>query len=253
MSATLLPFAALACGFAGDGAAPDPLLKPGDRVAFVGGSVWEDERRDGALETALTLATPGVSFRHLGWGGDMADQSARRYFGSAEDGRKHLLGHLDIVDPTVILVAYGSAESLPGGMGADDFRAHLNSLLDELEKRTRRVLLVPPGEERAVEYADAVRAVAAARGLRVVEVDELAPSKPRPGRASALRTLTDLIRAKNELFLHRHRPQNETYLRGFRAHEQGANAAEIARFGPLVAAKDAEIQTLRERLLKDTE
>ena len=81
----------------------------------------------------------------------------------------------------------------------------------------------------------------------------MAPSKPRPGRASALSALTDLIRAKNELFLHRHRPQNETYLRGFRAHEQGANAAEIARFGPLVAAKDAEIQTLRERLLKDTE
>ena len=249
----LLPFAALlACGFAcgEDARQADPLLRPGDRVALVGGSVWEDERRSGALETALTLATPGVTFRHLGWGGDMADQSARRYFGTAEDGRAHLLEHLDVVDPTVILVAYGSAESLPGGMGAGDFRQHLNSLLDELETRTGRVVPVPPGEDRAAAYADAVRAIAAARGLRVVEVDELAPSKPRPGRTSALR---ELIREKNELFLHRHRPQNETYLRGFRAHEQGANAAEIAEFGPLVAAKDAEIQTLRTQLSKDTE
>ena len=105
-----------ACGFAApEEDAPEPFLHPGDRVAFVGGSFWEGERRSGAIETALTLAVPDVTFRHLGWAGDMADQSARRFFGTAADGRKHLLEHLDVVKPTVILVAYGQAEALPGG------------------------------------------------------------------------------------------------------------------------------------------
>ena len=239
-----------ACGFACGDDAGAALLKPGDRVAFVGGTFWEDERRDGAIETALTLAVPGVTFRHLGWGGDMADQSARRFFGDAADGRAHLLEHLDLVDPTVILVAYGRAEALPGGMPVGEFRGHLDALLGELAKRTGRVVLVPPGGAGA--YADAVQDVAGRRDLRVVNESDLAP-KPGSGRTPALGDLTDLIRAKNELFLHRHRPQNETYLRGFRAHEQGANAAEIARFEPLIAAKDAEIQQLRTRIVKDAD
>ena len=234
---------------AADGPAAASLLKPGDRVAFVGGTFWEDERRDGAIETALTLAVPGVTFRHLGWGGDMADQSARRFFGTAEDGREHLLEHVDVVDPTLIFVAYGAAESLPGGMPADEFEEHLNSLLDELETRADRVILVAPDDHRAAEYAMAVREVAGERGFEVIEEGALVASKLEHREA---RSLTDLIRTKNDLFLHRHRPQNETYLRGFRAHEQGANAAEIEKFEPLVAAKDAEIQALRGSILKET-
>jgi len=49
------------------------------------------------------------------------------------------------------------------------------------------------------------------------------------------------IIAKNELFFHRWRPQNTTYLLGFRKHEQGQNAKEIAQFDPLIAAKEEEI------------
>lgn len=52
------------------------------------------------------------------------------------------------------------------------------------------------------------------------------------------------IRQKNELYFYRWRPQNETYLFGFRKHEQGRNAKEIAEFDPLVAAAEAEITKL---------
>ena len=107
-------------GPAGDQEATDdpaPLIRPGDTVALIGGGVWEAERRSGDFETALTLAVPDVTVRHLGWPGDTADQAARRYFGTPEDGREHLLRHVDLVKPTVILVAYGGAESLPGGDG----------------------------------------------------------------------------------------------------------------------------------------
>jgi lysophospholipase L1-like esterase len=57
--------------------------------------------------------------------------------------------------------------------------------------------------------------------------------------------LRKAIVAKNALYFHRWRPQNETYLFGFRQHEQGKNAAEIPRFDPLVARQEAEIARLR--------
>ena len=49
------------------------------------------------------------------------------------------------------------------------------------------------------------------------------------------------IVAKNELFFHRWRPQNETYLFGFRKHEQGKNAKDIVAFDPLIAEAEKAI------------
>jgi lysophospholipase L1-like esterase len=57
--------------------------------------------------------------------------------------------------------------------------------------------------------------------------------------------LRQVIVAKNELYFHRWRPQNETYLFGFRKHEQGKNAREVPMFDPLVVAKEKEIARLR--------
>jgi len=60
--------------------------------------------------------------------------------------------------------------------------------------------------------------------------------------------LRRLIVEKDELFFHRYRPANETYLRGFRKHEQGNNAVEIGQFEPLVEKKEQEIAALCKRL-----
>ncbi len=65
---------------------------------------------------------------------------------------------------------------------------------------------------------------------------------PEFDQTEALRTA---INAKNLLYFYRWRPQNETYLFGFRKHEQGNNAREIPLFDPLVEAKEAEIARLR--------
>ena len=59
--------------------------------------------------------------------------------------------------------------------------------------------------------------------------------------------LRDAIIVKNELFFHRHRPQNETYLFLFRKHEQGNNAAEVPQFDPLIESKEREIAGLRKQ------
>lgn len=69
-----------------------------------------------------------------------------------------------------------------------------------------------------------------------------------PGKSEALEALRQAVVAKNELFFHRWRPQNETYLFGFRKHEQGKNAKEVAEFDPLVAKAEEEIDKLRKAL-----
>lgn len=61
-------------------------------------------------------------------------------------------------------------------------------------------------------------------------------------RANELR---QTIVEKNLLYLHRYRPQNETYLFLFRKHEQGNNAVEIPQFDPLVATLEKRIAELR--------
>jgi lysophospholipase L1-like esterase len=61
------------------------------------------------------------------------------------------------------------------------------------------------------------------------------------------------INRKNRLFFHRWRPQNITYLLGFRKHEQGNNAVEIPRFDPLVAEQEREIAVLRKPMAHDYE
>jgi len=65
-----------------------------------------------------------------------------------------------------------------------------------------------------------------------------------PDSARVERIRQAVIR-KNELFFHRWRPQNETYLLGFRKHEQGNNAVEIPQFDPLIVKLEKEIDELK--------
>ncbi len=296
---------------AGPAPAAEPFpLRDGDVVAFVGNAFLEREQRDGYIELALTLAYPNadVTFRNLGWSGDTVTGRARRYFGTTDEGFQHLLQHLDLVKPTVIVVCYGTNEAFAGEAGRADFLDGYGTLLDELTKRTNRIVLVsaPPLDPSAspapkiaervnheLQYqADAVRHLADQRDLAFADlygrlrpylddreqpapltdnglhftppgyrlagellIDELhgeeastrtvEPNDLTASLAPSVEQLRQAIIAKNELFFHRHRPQNETYLRGFRKHEQGNNATEIFAFEPLVAEKDREIFRLR--------
>ncbi len=67
------------------------------------------------------------------------------------------------------------------------------------------------------------------------------PDVPPP----AIEPLRKAVVAKDFLFFNRWRPQNETYLFGFRKHEQGQNAKEIPMFDPLIAAADKKIAELK--------
>ncbi len=63
------------------------------------------------------------------------------------------------------------------------------------------------------------------------------------GQASDLRRA---LQRKNELFFHRWRPANHTYIFGFRKREQGRNAVEIEQFDSLLEGADQRIAALRE-------
>lgn len=67
--------------------------------------------------------------------------------------------------------------------------------------------------------------------------------------SAELEPLRREVLRKDELFFNRWRPQNETYLFGFRKHEQGQNAKEIPMFDPLILEADAKIQEIKTGIL----
>jgi lysophospholipase L1-like esterase len=83
----------------------------------------------------------------------------------------------------------------------------------------------PVAEAPAAAWAEGVKLV---RGPEIDQVERLRQA----------------IIEKNRQYFYRWRPQNETYLFGFRKNEQGQNAVEIPRFDPLVAKLEAEIAKL---------
>lgn len=60
--------------------------------------------------------------------------------------------------------------------------------------------------------------------------------------ATALR---QAVVKKDFLFFNRWRPANETYLFGFRKHEQGQNAKEMEQFDPIVAEQEKKMAELK--------
>jgi lysophospholipase L1-like esterase len=87
----------------------------------------------------------------------------------------------------------------------------------------------------------------AERLLQTLWPETLQPPLPhKPYRLSdKAEKLRQAILEKNQLFFHRFRPQNETYLFGFRKYEQGKNAVEVPQFEALIEAKEQEIAKLR--------
>jgi lysophospholipase L1-like esterase len=84
---------------------------------------------------------------------------------------------------------------------------------------------LPVAHATAAEWSNGVNLV---RGPEVEQVERLRQA----------------IIEKNRLYFYRWRPQNETYLYGFRKQEQGQNAREIPLFDPLVAKLEEEIARL---------
>ena len=70
-------------------------------------------------------------------------------------------------------------------------------------------------------------------------------SDREPLSAQRAEELRQVIVEKNRLYFHSYRPQNDTYLRGFREYEQGNNAGELLEFLPLIRMQEEKIRELR--------
>ena len=66
-----------------------------------------------------------------------------------------------------------------------------------------------------------------------------------PEETEQLAALRRAIVDKNRLYFRQYRPQNETYLVGFRQYEQGQNAPELTELDPIIHEKENEIGRLR--------
>jgi lysophospholipase L1-like esterase len=105
-------------------------------------------------------------------------------------------------------------------------------------ERRLRVRHLDPGKHTLTIDGKAVLTATAeewAAGVRIARGPEF-------DQAERLRAA---VVAKNRLYFHRWRPQNETYLFGFRSKEQGQNAVEIPKFDPLVVEQEETIAKLR--------
>ncbi|MCS6863475.1 MAG: SGNH/GDSL hydrolase family protein [Gemmataceae bacterium] len=297
-------------------APPDQLafnIESGDRIVWLGSTFVEREQRFGHWETALHLAFPEAvfRFRNLGWSGDTVFGEARGRFDfhNSEKCFRQIVDQTLALQPTIIIISYGSNESFEGRAGVPRFEKGLEKLLDALEpaKARRTVLMSPlpyeigyplPHIERRNQelalYAATIGRIAQKRGLLFADLftevhtlysreqAQYDSAKPGPDtwytengwhlrdsgyartsscflkslglpvarHPSNAAKLRSAIVAKNELFFHRWRPQNETYLFGFRKHEQGQNAKEVAAFDPLIAAAEEKITKLMKELTK---
>jgi glucose/arabinose dehydrogenase len=126
------------------------------------------------------------------------------------------------------------------------FAADQSAAYVDVSEATRRIAML-----RMVTYESPVILNETGYRQLALRIVEMLGGKA-PAETDGSETLRDAIRHKNELFFHRWRPANWTYLFGFRKHEQGQNGVEIPKFDPLIAEWDAKIAKLRNTRKQDT-
>ncbi len=273
--------ASLALLFLQPATAPSPFdFAEGDRVVLIGSTLVEREQASGYWELALTLRNreKAVTFRNLGWSGDTVWGESRGSFDGAPKGYAKLVELTKDLKPTVILICYGQNESYAGEKGLKAFAEQYEKLLKDLAPTKARFVLLAPTRfedvkpltdakgknENLAKYIAATKELAERQKAGFVDLFAAKPAGTENGvhfdeagykrlaeafgaipAESTAEDLRQAIVAKNELFFHRWRPQNFTYLFGFRKGEQGKNGKEIAEFDPLVEKVEKRIAELR--------
>src|SRR5579884_124384 len=127
-------------------------LKSGDRVLLVGDALMERAQSYGYFEESLTVQFPdrNIQFRNIGWSGDTPEGISRASFDWDKPGKgfEQLTNQIAFVQPTVVIIGYGMANSFDGSAGVPKFKAGLNKLVDAIEtictnKPVRLIFLSP--------------------------------------------------------------------------------------------------------------
>lgn len=158
---------------------------------------------------------------------------------SAEGARVILLAPMELV---------AMPAPLPSPAAANEKVKLYQTAIQELAKKigaTYITVSIPEAKDPAdllkiTDNGQHLRAEGYARSAAQI-ASQLTPGKAKELKTGDEESFRQLILKKNELFFHRHRPQNVTYLFLFRKHEQGNNAVDIPKFDPLVAELEQQI------------
>jgi lysophospholipase L1-like esterase len=161
-------------------------LKDGDRVVFLGNSIFENDFQFGYLELALTtrFADKGITFRNLGWTGDNVWGEARSTYTNPPTPYQHLMEDIAKAQPTVVFLGYGGVEAQEGQAGLAHFKEGLNNLLnkfDSLGAKTVLLSTIPVVSSDTAQhisqrnadlelYSKAIAEVAAQRNKQFVDI-----------------------------------------------------------------------------------
>ncbi|MBD2752171.1 GDSL-type esterase/lipase family protein [Spirosoma validum] len=160
-------------------------LKNGDRVLFLGNSLFENDLQYGYLELALTTRWPdrNVTYRNIGWSGDNVFGEARSYVTNPPTPYELLIQQITNAKPTVVFLGYGGIEAQEGESGLAHFKRGLNQLLDKIDQLGAKTILIspvpvllPPSDNVTQRnamletYASAIAQTASERKKRYVDV-----------------------------------------------------------------------------------
>jgi len=201
----------------------------------------------------LTLAEkPTVIFICYGQNESFDGEAGLKKF---EQGYEKLLDALKPAKARIVLMTVPLFEQLPNnGTGPANVRVQMyNNAIEVIAKKhecrfadfakawdAKRFAphVLVKYTDNGMHLSEGGYYVSAAAVLNSIEIDT---RKGQPADSG----LRQAIIEKNKLYFYRWRPQNETYLFGFRKKEQGKNAAEIAEFDPLIEKAEAEIDRLK--------
>ncbi len=178
---------------------PSELIRARDRVAWVGGRLWEQMQERCDLESILAVRLAGkeVTFRNVAWSGDDVEGRARAVFGSLEDGYQRRLTDLKNANPTVVFLAYGQSEAIDFGWTIERFNKGLLRLIGDLKKAGYRIVLLPPTQipsgtrfpsnrlqeanRRIEQFANSIVDIGKSEGCTIVRLSPLEASMTRDG------------------------------------------------------------------------
>ncbi|MCX6214154.1 GDSL-type esterase/lipase family protein [Spirosoma sp.] len=161
-------------------------LKNGERVVFLGNSLFENDFQYGYLELALSTRWPDrdITFRNLGWTGDNVYGIARSTITNPPTGYDLLMESLTKAKPTLVFLAYGGIEAQDGEAGLGYFTEGLTKLLDKIDQLGAQAILLSPipvlttdltqnvaSRNAMLEtYAAAMAKLASQRGKRYIDL-----------------------------------------------------------------------------------
>ena len=236
-------------------------------LGYSGDTVWGDARNNCSgwdafgpedqgfdrLKKLVREIKPTVVFVAYGMNESFAGKTGLDHFA---DGLKRMVDMLKSTEARIVLISPIAHEDL--GRPYPDPASHnadLKLYVDAMQKLAKEdgdgfVDLFNMTKSDKPITSDGIHPTPQGyQHLANVLATAVAGTSTKPEETTAGSQQSELLRAaiikKNAAFFHYWRPENDTYIFGYRQHEQGRNAVEVPKFLPLVEEGDKKIAELR--------